>query len=167
MNAAQLSPSPLSSLSFSMWQWLNWQRLKNWWQDLHAYQDMSPDLKTRRQIQLMLQGRDAYGLQDWYHKFWEPLEVDLAVVTFVYQQLAQLSGLDMSRSLPDDRLIEDLQFPLICWFDWESQLSDAWNHQFPQNAKDPYLCYLDSGEWFTLKDLMLTLQQEFLHLKKY
>jgi hypothetical protein len=127
MNAAQFSHTNFSD---SMWQRLNWQQLINWWQGIRAYSDMSPDLKMRRQVQRSLRHRDAYCLHDWHRKFWEPLGIHPEVTTFAYQQLAKQSGLDIARIRPSDRLIEDLQFPLICWFDWEWQLSDALNQQF-------------------------------------
>ena len=104
--------------------------VKNRWQALKAYSDMSPDLKLRRRINQSLLSRPEYAVNEWHQRFWRPLGIRIEVVEFVYQSLAKYSGLVVGRLVPSDRMVADLQLPLICWFDWEMTCMDAFWQQF-------------------------------------
>lgn len=104
--------------------------VKNRWQALRAYSDMSPDLKLRRRVNRSLLGRPEYAVNEWHQRFWRPLGIRFEVVEFVYQSLAKDSGLVVGRLVPSDRMVTDLQLPLICWFDWEMTCMEAFWQQF-------------------------------------
>jgi hypothetical protein len=104
--------------------------VKNRWQALRSYSDMSPDLKLRRRVNRSLLNRPDYAMNEWHQRFWRPLGIRIEVVEFVYQSLAKYSGLVVGRLVPSDRMVADLQLPLICWFDWEMTCMDAFWQQF-------------------------------------
>ena len=104
--------------------------VKNRWQALKAYSDMSPDLKLRRRVNRSLLSRPEYAVNEWHQRFWRPLGIRSEVVEFVYQSLAKYSGLVVGRLVPSDRMVGDLQLPLICWFDWEMTCMEAFWQQF-------------------------------------
>ena len=104
--------------------------VKNRWQALRSYSDMSPDLKLRRQVNRSLLDRPEYAVNEWHQRFWRPLGIRFEVVEFVYQALAEYSGLVVGRLVPSDRMVADLQLPLICWFDWEMTCMNAFWQQF-------------------------------------
>jgi hypothetical protein len=133
-----------------------WRRLKNLWLSLTTYADLSPDLALRRQVNLALQHRPAYSLDDWYERFWQPQHISRPVVEFVYRQLPQYSGLQMEKVVPGDRLCDDLHLPLICWLDWELCLCDDFAQQLGIEVND----YLDSEQLVTVADLMGWLNQK-------
>ena len=104
--------------------------VKNRWQALRSYSDMSPDLKLRRRVNRSLLDRPEYAVNEWHQRFWRPLGIRFEVVEFVYQALAEYSGLVVGRLVPSDRMVADLQLPLICWFDWEVNCMNAFWQQF-------------------------------------
>ena len=105
-------------------------KIRNRWQAITAYSDMSPDLKLRRRVNQSLLNRPEYAVNEWHQRFWRPLGIRLEVVEFVYQSLAESSGLTVGRLVPSDRMVTDLQLPLICWFDWEMTCMEAFWQQF-------------------------------------
>lgn len=104
--------------------------IKNRWQALRAYSDMSPDLKLRRRVNRSLSDRPEYAVNDWHQRFWRPLGIRSEVVEFVYRSLAESSGLVVGSLVPSDRMVADLQLPLICWFDWEMTCMEAFWQEF-------------------------------------
>ncbi|WP_242041855.1 hypothetical protein [Alkalinema sp. FACHB-956] len=135
-----------------------WRKLNNWWQAVRTYPDMRPDLQLRRKINQTLRDRSAYGSHDWYRCFWEPLGVKPELANFLYSQLAAYSGLEVARLLPSDRLIEDLHIPLVCWYDWEWDLCEAFENHFGIELCPTF----DLSELTTLKDLFLYLNQKLI-----
>lgn len=103
-----------------------WQFVINYIRSLWSYQDLSPDLWRRRRINAQLRGRPKLSLQDWIRAFTHGKKQVFSphVLAFIYTHLPKYSGLDIGRIRPTDRLIEDLQLPLVCWFDWSYQLCD-------------------------------------------
>lgn len=132
-----------------------WHRFKNLIFSLKTYDALSPDLELRRQINRSLRQRPALTVEQWFHSFYQPQGITYAVTTFAYEHLAQYSGLEFSRILPSDRLIEDLSWPQICWFDWEHNLYDDFWQQFGTDISD---CF-DESLLVTVKDVLLFLNQ--------
>lgn len=133
-----------------------WRRLKNGLLSLHTYADLSPDLGLRRRINQVLRSRPSLNLEEWYATFWQPLSISREIATFVYEHLEHYSGLQFSNVLPSDRLQEDLQFPLVCWFDWEGILCDDFRDRFGVEISDQW----DIQILTTVKDLILFLNQQ-------
>jgi hypothetical protein len=146
----QVQPNEISS-SPDMWR-----RLKNLFFSFSTYADLSPDLRTKRQVQRFLGHRPALNAQDWYEKFWEPLEVTQSVANFVYLQMQQYSDLEFARVRPSDRLNEDLQIPLVCWFDWELRLCDDFCNWFGIDVSDRF----DPNTFSTIQDLVMFLNHQ-------
>lgn len=128
-------------------------QLQNRWMDLSAYPDMRPDYKMRKHVNQHLSTRPLYGAVEWHQRFWYPLRVQRAVSEFVYEILRECSGLEVGRLLPSDRLMMELQLPMVCWFDWEI----AWTEQFISRFELETDWILDIGEFETLQDFMLAL----------
>ena len=132
-----------------------WQRLTNSIQSLKTYEDLSPDLRLRCRINRALRDRPRYRLDRWYQTFWQPLEVSSEVAEFVYQQMEAYSGLTFGYVLPSDRLTEDLNLPLVCWFDWESTLCDDFYDRFGVDISS-----FDVGSLATIQELVVFLNQQ-------
>lgn len=139
-----------------MWQRLS-QQLNNWQISLAAYGDLSPDLGVRRRINQMLRSRPSRSISDWYRHFWEPQGIAREVAEFVYQQVGQYSGLKFEKVVPSDRLCEDLELPMVCWFDWELSLCDDFSQQLGIELEE---CF-DLSELTTVADLMRFFNQQF------
>jgi len=101
-----------------------WQSAINYLRSLRTYQDLSPDAGIRRQVNVQLSKRPSLSLEDWSQLFPKVLtnKASQRLLAFVYERLPIYSGLQISKIRPSDRLIEDLQLPLVCWFDWPHQL---------------------------------------------
>jgi hypothetical protein len=138
--------------------------VQNGWMALQAYPDMSPNLSLRRQLNRKLLSRPAYSLNEWHQRLWRPLGVRSDVVEFVYQMLTESSGLVVGRLLPSDRMVADLQLPMICWFDWELVCMELFWQQFDpsgsvfETLSDPALDS-DPTTFETLQDWVLFLNQ--------
>lgn len=136
--------------------WSMWRRLNNGLQSLRTYDDLSPDIRLRRRINRSLLMRPFYHAHEWYTLFWQPLQVSKGVARFVFDAIEQHSGLQMARVVKSDRLIEDLQLPLVCWFNWETQFyADFCNH-FGVETDD---CF-DIHDFDTIEDLVLFLDAQ-------
>jgi hypothetical protein len=79
-----------------------------------------------------------------------------SVLAFVYTKLPDYSGLQVGRLRPHDRLIADLQLPLVCWFDWPHQLCDDFYESFQVDLSEEF----DESILETVEDLVI-----FLHRK--
>jgi hypothetical protein len=130
-------------------------QLQNRWMDLNAYPDMRPDYRVRQQVKRSHADRSLYSAVEWHQRFWYPLGVQRLLSEFVYELLGECSGLDVGRLLPSDRLMQDLQLPLVCWFDWEM----VWTEQFVHRFELETDWVLDIGEFETLEELMVALDR--------
>jgi hypothetical protein len=132
-----------------------WHRFKNLVISLKTYDALSPDLRIRRQVNQSLQRRPRMDCTQWFESFYQSQGVLYSVADFAYQHLANYSGLEFGRVLPTDRLHEDLHWTQVCWFDWETSLSDDFWQQFGVDISG---C-LDEPNFHTVKDLLLFLNQ--------
>lgn len=135
-----------------------WQFAINYFRSLRTYRDLSPDVGVRRRINAQISSRPSLSLEDWSQLF-PHLEKPMAarrLLAFVYRQLPIYSGLDVSKLRPSDRLIEDLQLPLICWYDWPNQLCCDFYETFQIEIGEEF----DESLLETLKDLVLFLNQQ-------
>ena len=104
-------------------------------------------------------------MDEWFERFWqapnasESIPKDLA--TFLYKNLARYTQLEIARVLPCDRLNEDLQFPSICWFDWEINLCEDYYQTFGVDISFNF----DASTLSTVEDLVLFLNQQLLSVK--
>jgi hypothetical protein len=130
-------------------------QLQNRWMDLNAYPDMRPDYRMRQQVKRSHADRPLYSVVEWHQRFWYPLGVQRLLSEFVYELLGECSGLEVGRLLPSDRLMQDLQLPLVCWFDWEM----VWTEQFGTRFELETDWILDIGEFETLEELMVALDR--------
>ena len=131
-------------------------QLQNRWMALSSYPDMSPDSGIRQQVNDRHGDRSLYSAVEWHQRFWYPLGVQRLLSEFVYELLTECSGLEVGRLLPSDRLTEDLQLPLVCWFDWEL----VWTEQFTTRFGLETEWMLDIGEFETLQDFVLCLSKQ-------
>ncbi|MBW4442170.1 MAG: hypothetical protein KME10_13225 [Plectolyngbya sp. WJT66-NPBG17] len=135
-----------------------WRELNNVVLNVRTYADLSPDLSVRRRIHQDWRLRPARNSEDWYRSFWQPLAISQDLSAFIYQQMESYSGLPFAKVTPRDRLTEDLQLPLVCWFDWECNLCDDFRDRFGIEISDR----LDVGMLHTVRDLVIFLNQQLL-----
>ena len=135
-----------------------WRELNNLVLNVRTYADLSPDLSIRWRINRGWKSRPTRSLEDWYHSFWRPLAVSREIAAFVYHQMETYSGLQFAKVTPCDRLIDDLQIPLVCWFDWEHNLCDDFCDRFGIEIVDRF----DFGKLHTVRDLVIFLNQQLL-----
>ncbi len=137
-----------------------WQSAINYFRNLRTYRDLSPDAGIRRSINVQLSNRPSLTLGEWSELFPslrnEPVSHEL--LAFVYDQLPIYSGLEISKIRPSDRLIEDLQLPLVCWFDWPHQLCCDFYETFQIDISEEF----DESLLETMGDLVWFLNK---HLK--
>ncbi len=117
-----------------------WQSVINYLQGLRTYQDLSPDISIRRQVNARLRNRPRLNETEWAALFRNPSDLSLSpsLMTFIYHQLQDYSGLDVGCIRPQDQLIDDLQLPLVCWFDWPNQLCDDFLMQFHVDISEEF-----------------------------
>lgn len=134
-----------------------WQSVINYLQSLRTYSDLGPDVNMRRQVNTRLLDRALLPLEDWSQKFPDSFndEVSQQLLTFVYTQLPKYSGLEIGRTRPSDRLVEDLQLPLVCWFDWPNQLCADFHEIFQVDIVEDF----DESLLETIGDLVWFLHQ--------
>lgn len=136
-----------------------WHLLKNFIQSLRTYPDLGPDLGIRRQVNAKLrQSRANLAFEAWADIFAKALgnEPSQRLLRFIHAQLAAYSGLAVGRIRPSDRLIEDLQLPLICWFDWPNQLCDDFYATFQIDISEEF----DEALLPTMRDLVAFLNEK-------
>ena len=129
---------------------------------IRTYADMSPDFAIRRQINTALKARPRQLLTEyaWCELFAEDLAianedrvVAMAVLQFAYQRFSEYTGIDFGRVRPSDRLIEDLQLPLVCWFDWALTFCEDFLAQLCVDISDRF----DETEFETAGELITYL----------
>ncbi len=130
-----------------------WNPFSNILASLQTYGDLTPDLKLRQQVTRKLCQRPDLTLETWFESFYQPQGVSHAVASFAYEHLAQYSGLEVGRLLPDDRLEADLTWTEICWFDWDLRLYEDFWQQFGVDISDAF----DPTLLSTVEDLVVWL----------
>ncbi|RZM78846.1 hypothetical protein [Leptolyngbya iicbica] len=135
-----------------------WQSAINYFRSLRTYRDLSPDAGLRRRINVQLSRRPSLTLEDWSSLFSNVAdgEVSNRLFAFIYAQLPVYSGLEVSQIRPGDRLIEDLQLPLVCWFDWPNQLCCDFYETFHIDISEEF----DESLLETVGDLVWFLHQQ-------
>ncbi|MBD2259251.1 hypothetical protein [Pseudanabaena sp. FACHB-2040] len=138
-----------------------WQPFRNFVSSLQTYHLLSPDLAVRQQVNRQLRSRPCLSCQEWFIRYWTPPAVPEALpsdlVEFTFNRLAAYSGLRLGQVQPQDRLLEDLQFPLVCWFDWGLNLCGDFEQRFGIDITDSF----DETSLITVADLVEYLYQEF------
>jgi hypothetical protein len=93
------------------------------WQQLaydrgHTY---GPNPKRRREVIQMLSQRPALSDEDWHQRFYSETTIPLTFTTWVRKTLSKYFGYDVSRAVPDDRLVQDLGLFEATWddTDWD------------------------------------------------
>ena len=139
--------------------------MTNLFSSMEAYADMSPDLEVRDEVNQWLQMRDRQSLSvtQWCETFsGEFASIDKAtkdsatesaaksVLSFVYECFADYSGLAFSQVRPNDRLNRDLNFSLVCWFDWTLNFCDDFLTHFDLDLSD---CF-DEAEFVTIGEMV-------------
>jgi hypothetical protein len=133
-----------------------WQRFKNLVFSLKTYDDLSPDLKVRQQVNRLLRQRPALSLEQWFETFYQPQGIAYPVVSFVYEHFACYSGLEFARVLPSDQLEDDLHWTEVCWFDWQLSFYADFQQQFDLDISE---CW-DDSELLTVEDVLLFLNDQ-------
>ncbi len=136
-----------------------WQPIKNWLGSISTYGLLSPDLKTRAQVNGWLRSRPCLSRDDWFYCWAAAGEADghtRSLIDFLYDRLAVYSGLNVGCIRPVDRLLEDLQFPAVCWFDWGLTLCDEFYTTFGLDITDQF----DEAQLITCADLVKFLRQQ-------
>lgn len=137
-----------------------WRTFRNLVQSLQTYPLLSPDLKVREQVNQQLRLRACLTAEAWYIRHWTPPAVPKAfpqpLIDFVYRALGEYSGLVIGRVYPQDRLLEDLKFPLVCWFDWGLRLCEDFQAHFGVDITDSF----DETRLITVSDLVFYLRQQ-------
>jgi hypothetical protein len=138
-----------------------WQKpLRNFVNSIKTYGLLSPDLDRRVQVNQWLGSRPCLSCDEWFRHHWTPPNVPCALpkplIDFVFDRLEAYSGLTVGCICPDDRLLEDLHFPAICWFDWGITLCDDFYHTFGIDMTD----HFDETLLITCADLIMFLHQQ-------
>jgi hypothetical protein len=119
-----------------------WQPLTNFYNSLTTYHLLSPDLKVRQQVIEWLHTRPRLSCDEWFQRYWVPPKVPQALprdlIEFIFERLETYSGLPVGYLQPQDRLVEDLQFPAICWFDWGFTLCEDFHTAFGVDMLDHF-----------------------------
>lgn len=135
--------------------WRQWQKANNYIHSVQTYQDMSPDLSMRHQVNKSLrQHRQPLSPEEWCQEFQQDSPCRAKVLLFIYRSLENHSGIEFNRVRPTDRLVDDLQFPLVCWFDWSASFCDEALEQLGIDIRD---CF-DETCIYTLTDLATFLE---------
>lgn len=137
-----------------------WRPFRNLVNNLQTYRFLSPDLAVRRQVNQQLRSRPCLTPEQWLAQYWTPPVAtetfSLALIRFTYECLTDYSGLTVGRFHPTDRLLEDLQFPLVCWFDWGLNLCEDFQQAFNIDITDSF----DETSLVTVADLVVYLHQQ-------
>ena len=115
---------------------------------------MSPDLAIRDRVnQSLRRHRRPLSPKAWCEEGVRATQSQSDTVLFVYRTLETYSGIEFSRVRPHDRLVDDLQFPMVCWFDWSVSFCDYVAAQFGIDISD---CF-DETRFITLADMIVFL----------
>lgn len=134
--------------------WQQWRKANNYIRSIETYGDMSPDVSVRHQINASLrQHRRPLSAEAWCEICHQATQSQPSTLLFIYRSLAAYSGLEFERVRPHDRLVDDLQFPMVCWFDWSVSFCDDVITQFGIDISD---CF-DETRFETVADLIVFL----------
>ncbi len=124
-------------------------RLSNFISSVNAYADMSPDLSVRKDVNTWMVRRDrqTLDLTTWSQLFGHPSH---PVLAFIYKSFGDYSGLDFSRTRPNDSLNTHLKFPLVCWFDWTITFCENFFQAFDLDLSDRF----DEADFHTIGELI-------------
>jgi hypothetical protein len=139
-----------------------WRRLKNIFYSLKTYADLRPDWRTRRRVNRLLRDRPCLSEDQWFERFWQGKDVPPVLAHFIYVQMPVYSGLDFSRVQPGDRLNEDLQLSMTCWFDWQISFCEDFLREFGVDLSHTF----NPDSLQTLEDLVLFLRQQVVPMKR-
>ncbi len=145
------------------------QQLNSWFINVNAYADMSPDLTIRRQVNQWMKDRTRLNLElsSWQRLF-APQSKNSELLTFIYQRLAQYSGLSFGRVRPRDSFHGDLHFALVCWHDWVITFCEDFYEQFHIDLSDRFDedDFETIGEMIAYLDRQIALEQKKSEQKK-
>ncbi|MGB5975615.1 MAG: hypothetical protein WBG38_19975 [Nodosilinea sp.] len=134
--------------------------MKNFVNSLTTYMALSPDMVARQRVNQWLRSRPCLTCDEWFRYYWTPPAVarplPKALSDFAFNQLAAYSGLEIGRVRPADRLVEDLAFPAVCWFDWSITLCEGVHATFGLDISE---CF-DETQFLTVADLVTFLAQQ-------
>ena len=130
-----------------------------------SYAEMRPDFRLRSRInRTLLCHRPSMSADVWFERFWQPRGVRLSVARFVHCHLSDYSGLWWDRTVPSDRLHEDLHLSLVCWFDWEMTLLEDLAREFELAAEDLDALAERLAEAITVEDFLHLIEQQFVQV---
>jgi hypothetical protein len=134
-----------------------WRQFNNYVNSVQTYNDLSPDVQVRHQVNQWLRShRNPLTLHAWCHEFSRATGSRQPLLVFIYQAFSTYSGIDFSCVRPGDRLIEDLQLPLVCWFDWAHTFCDDFIRQFGVDLSGRF----DEAHFHTVADLVIFLNEQ-------
>jgi hypothetical protein len=137
-----------------------WQPLTNFYNSLTTYHLLSPDLDVRQRVVTWLSTRPCLTCDEWFRRYWVPPQVTRPVpgdlILFIFERLEAYSGLPVGYLQPQDRLVEDLHFPAICWFDWGLTLCDDFHTTFGLDITD----HFDETQFTTCAELVIFLADQ-------
>ena len=144
---------------------MNAYSMNNLLSSIEAYADMSPDLDAREEVNLWLKKRDRQSLSitTWCELFSSEFasiaqataesateSAAKSVLAFVYEFFGEYTGLAFSQVRPNDSLNRDLNFPLVCWFDWTINFCDDFLTHFDLDLSD---CF-DEADFLTIGEMV-------------
>ncbi|MGD1898044.1 MAG: hypothetical protein ACFB16_13945 [Phormidesmis sp.] len=132
-------------------------QLNNWFSTLSAYADMSPDIAIRHQVNQWMKKRTRLNLDvsEWCDLF-APQSENRELLTFIYQQFSQYSGLEFGRVRPRDTLHAELHFALVCWHDWVITFCEDFYQQFQIDLSD----HFDEDDFETIGEMIAYLSEQ-------
>lgn len=137
-----------------------WRPLNNLVKTLQTYRILSPDPGVRQDVKQWLSTRPCLSCQEWFVTHWVPPAVPKPfpqpLIHFIYHWLQDYSGLPVGCICPTDRLVDDLKFPAVCWFDWGLTLCEDFYATFGTDISDTF----DESNFVTCTDLMYFLKQQ-------
>lgn len=139
---------------------MKWRPLNNLVKSLKTYHLLSPDPGVRQRVNQWLATRPCLSCHEWFLAYWAPPNASVSlprpIVDFAYYRLEDYTGLQVGRIYPTDRLVDDLCFPAICWFDWGLTLCDDFYTTFGTDISDTF----DETQLVTCADLMCFLKHQ-------
>ena len=137
-----------------------WRPLNNLVNSLKTYHLLSPDSKARREVNQWLAPRPRLSCHEWFLTYWATPKggpsLPQPLVEFIYSRLENYSGLRVGRIRPEDRLVADLRFPAVCWFDWGLSLCEDFQKVFGVDIADTF----DETQLETCADLIYFLNHK-------
>ncbi len=121
---------------------------------------LSPDMVARQRVNQWLRSRRCLTCDEWFLYHWTPPAVPRPLpkplIDFTFHHLHAYSGLDIGCVQPKDHLVNDLEFPAVCWFDWSLTLCEDFYTAFGLDISEDF----DETQFFTVADLIGFLQQQ-------